>query len=383
MPAQRRIFISAFISLFIAWGQAQEITVRPGDTLWDLARRHDTSVDAIRQANNLVGDALQPGMTLSLPGGSIASPTSYTVQTGDTLHEISVAFQIAVDDLIAYNDLDGTLIRPGQVLSLTPPDTPLPGLQVTVAPGDTLWGIARANDVTVEALLAANGLAATSVLRPGEVLNVPGRYAGTHPDQGGAAAPEVTVAPGESLWQIARRYDTTVAALMAANELSGTNIRAGDTLRVLPGSQLVRAAPEPAPVPSPQAGLMVWPLSGQITSRFGYRRLRIGGTNMHYGLDIDGNTGDPIVAAVGGEVVYSGWQGGYGNLVVIEAGNHQYYYAHADSLLVQVGQHVEAGQKIATVGTTGRVTGSHLHFEIRVDGSPIDPLPLLQTQAQN
>lgn len=102
---------------------------------------------------------------------------------------------------------------------------------------------------------------------------------------------------------------------------------------------------------------------------------------MHYGIDIDGDTGDPIVSATGGVVTYSGWMGGYGNLVVVTDGNTEYYYAHASQRYVAEGERVGPGQTIAAVGSTGNSTGSHLHFEIRVDGSPVDPLPLLDLHA--
>lgn len=384
MSFQRSFFTFILLIVALSWASAQEaqqITVRPGDTLWDLARRHDTSVDSLRAANALVGDDLRPGMVLSLPTGADATPARYTVKIGDTLYDISVAFDISVDDLIAFNDLDGTVIRPGQVLTLATPEVQPPPLTVTVAPGDTLWAIARENDVTVDELVAANGISTGTILRPGDVLSVPGRYAGTQQDQGGAAAPVVTVAPGESLWLLARRYDTSVSALMAANGLRTTAIRAGTRLKIVPGSDLVRALPDVSG--EEDRGIITWPLNGGITSRFGYRRLRIGGTNMHYGIDIDGHVGDPIRSATAGVVTYSGWQGGYGNLVIVQTGNTEYYYAHANALLVNVGDRVQAGQQLATVGTTGRVTGSHLHFEIRVDGSPVDPLPRLRALTQN
>jgi murein DD-endopeptidase MepM/ murein hydrolase activator NlpD len=380
MPFQRHILSCVFALALIGHATAQDITVRPGDTLWGLARSHKITVDELRRANNLVGDALSPGMALSLPGSVDAGHVEYLVKAGDTLHEIAIAFGLSTDTLIAYNDLEGTLIKPGQVLSLVPPDTGLNPLVVSVRPGDTLWGIARQHDVTVAALTTANAITASAVLRPGASLIVPGRYAGGLEDQGGAVAPTVVVAPGESLSVLARRHGTTVSALIAANELPDTTIRAGQRLRVVPGSQVVRAAPRSAPAPG--AGAMLWPLHGEITSRFGYRRLRIGGTNMHYGLDIDGDSGDPIRAAVPGVVTFSGWQGGYGNLVIVESGETEYYYAHASALLVRVGDTIQAGQVLAKVGATGNTTGSHLHFEIRVDGTPVDPLPILQAQAQ-
>lgn len=248
--------------------------------------------------------------------------------------------------------------------------------------------LARDHDVTVRELRAANNLSAQHVLRPGDTLTVPGRVAATsQADVGGSASRSVTVTRGDTLSAIASRHNTSVTALMSANNLQSTRIEAGKVLRIVPASELqpaqqMAAAPAPAPsTPTASSSNVVWPLSGTITSRFGYRRLRIGGSNFHTGLDIDGVTGDLIVAAADGTVTFSGWYGGYGNLVIVQAGNVEYYYAHASSLLVNEGERVRAGQRIARVGTTGRVTGSHLHFEIRVDDNPIDPLPILERRA--
>lgn len=362
----------------------QSVTVHPGDTLWALAQRHGTTVEALKAANGLEGSALAPGTVLALPGGAEASPTRWTVQVGDTLYEIATATGVSVDDLVAWNDLDGSVIRPGLELRLSAGATPPAPLTVEIGPGDTLWRIARAHDTTPAALAAANGIGADAVLHLGDVLEVPGRYAAVDAsDQGGYVAPTITVDPGDTLWQIARRYDTTVAALMAANSLSSEGLRAGQELRIVGGAELrsTAAVPAPSPTPAPApAPAMVWPLEGSLTSHFGWRRLRIGGSNMHYGIDIDGDTGDPILSATAGTVTFSGWMGGFGKLVVVEHDGAEYYYGHASELLVAEGQSVRAGQLVARVGTTGRVTGSHLHFEVRVDGSPVDPLPLLETR---
>lgn len=111
------------------------------------------------------------------------------------------------------------------------------------------------------------------------------------------------------------------------------------------------------------------PVSGVLTSRFGGRW----GTT-HTGIDIGAATGTNIKAANGGTVIFSGWKGSLGKLVVISHGNGiQTYYGHCSSLLVSAGETVSAGQVIAKVGSTGRSTGSHLHFEIRVNGSAINP----------
>lgn len=111
------------------------------------------------------------------------------------------------------------------------------------------------------------------------------------------------------------------------------------------------------------------PVSGVLTSRFG---ARWGST--HTGVDIGTSTGTTIKAANGGTVIFSGWKGSLGKLVVISHGNGiQTYYGHCSSLLVSAGETVSAGQTIAKVGSTGRSTGPHLHFEIRVNGSAINP----------
>ena len=119
----------------------------------------------------------------------------------------------------------------------------------------------------------------------------------------------------------------------------------------------------------------VKPLSGTITSRFGRRSSPggIGSTN-HKGLDIAASCGTPIYAASSGTVEFSGYKGSLGKLVIINHGNGvKTYYAHCNSLKVTTGQKVEAGKNIATVGKTGTATGYHLHFEIRVNGTSVNP----------
>ncbi|MGI5892375.1 MAG: peptidoglycan DD-metalloendopeptidase family protein [Bacillota bacterium] len=120
-------------------------------------------------------------------------------------------------------------------------------------------------------------------------------------------------------------------------------------------------------------GTIGWPLIGRITSRFGNRSL-----GYHTGLDIDGQTGDTIVAADSGKVVYAARNGSYGNLVKIDHGDGlQTWYAHCSKLYVSSGENVGRGQSIAAVGSTGRSTGSHLHFEVRINGKAYNPLNYL------
>lgn len=114
---------------------------------------------------------------------------------------------------------------------------------------------------------------------------------------------------------------------------------------------------------------LVRPVNGSITSRFGRR-----GSGVHTGLDIATSSGTPMKAAAAGQVIYSGWKGSYGNLVIIDHGNGiQTYYAHCSRLYVNVGQSVGQGETIAAVGSTGNSTGPHLHLEIRVNGVAKNP----------
>ena len=125
-------------------------------------------------------------------------------------------------------------------------------------------------------------------------------------------------------------------------------------------------------------GSFRWPTNGNITSRYGYRNI-FGGSSFHGGIDIANSSGTDIVAADGGEVIYAGWQSGYGYLIQIDHLNgYVTYYGHNSSLLVSVGDKVYKGQHIAEMGATGRVTGTHCHFEVRYNGerkNPLDYLP--------
>jgi murein DD-endopeptidase MepM/ murein hydrolase activator NlpD len=121
------------------------------------------------------------------------------------------------------------------------------------------------------------------------------------------------------------------------------------------------------------SGQLSWPVSGPVTSGFGSRWGR-----MHEGIDIAVGEGTPVHAAASGTVIYAGWMEGYGNLVVIDHGNGlSTAYGHNSSLASSMGQSVAAGEVIAYSGSTGHSTGPHVHFEVRLNGSPVDPLGYL------
>lgn len=120
-------------------------------------------------------------------------------------------------------------------------------------------------------------------------------------------------------------------------------------------------------------GVMQWPTRGTVHSEFGYRHI-FGSTSFHSGIDIAGRRGTAIASADRGRVVYTGYKGSYGNLVIVGHGDGlTTYYAHCESILVAEGDYVEKGQQVATMGSTGRTTGVHLHFEVNQNREKLNP----------
>jgi len=350
-------------------------TVQSDDNLSDVAQSLGLTLEKLMAANDLTSTTVNPGTVLNL--SELLGPKSYTVKSGDTLYDIALLVSVPVARLISLNDLEGELIQPGQILVLsgvTPQSAGGP-LVTTVKPGDTLWNLARTHDLTVAAIQEANKLTSEAVLLPGDQLTIPGHFSPDTHDLGAAATREVTVRKGDTLTDLAFSFNTSVAALISANNLQTTDIQAGQRLYIVSGDELAPAGN--ASVSNLAAGSLLWPINGVITSRFGYRSLRVNGSNFHNALDIDGVTGDPVRAAAAGTVTFSGWRGSYGNLVVVRSGDTEYRYAHNSELLVQEGDQVAVSETLALVGNTGLSFGDHLHFEVRVAGTPVDPLPLL------
>lgn len=124
----------------------------------------------------------------------------------------------------------------------------------------------------------------------------------------------------------------------------------------------------------------MWAHLGKINNEFGFRRNPFGGRSyeFHAGMDIDGERGDSVMAPANGTIVKAGWQGGYGNMIEIEHGNGlTTRYGHLSKIEVQIGDSVTRGQLIALVGSTGRSTGPHLHYELRLNDKSINPRLLL------
>jgi murein DD-endopeptidase MepM/ murein hydrolase activator NlpD len=128
-----------------------------------------------------------------------------------------------------------------------------------------------------------------------------------------------------------------------------------------------------------KGGRVAWPLRGEITSPYGSRIHPVFKTRAtHTGIDIDGNKGDPVRAAADGEILYTGWLRGYGQVVIIDhGGNLTTVYAHLSGIDTTENAKVKTGDKVGRVGSTGVATGNHLHFEVRVNGNTTDPMTYL------
>jgi murein DD-endopeptidase MepM/ murein hydrolase activator NlpD len=142
-----------------------------------------------------------------------------------------------------------------------------------------------------------------------------------------------------------------------------------------PGANFAALIGSCMPAASSGKTVMQWPVAGPITSAFGERKNPLGaGEEFHPGLDIAADEGTPITAAIAGRIIAAAPDGGYGNSIVIDNGNGiTTRYAHCSQMYARVGEMVSAGQAIGAVGSTGRSTGPHLHFEVRVNDTPVDP----------
>jgi LysM repeat protein len=234
-----------------------------------------------------------------------------------------------------------------------------------VQEGDTISEIAQKFGVTSNTLLWENNLTAYTIIRPGQKLKILPVSGIRH-----------KVKRGDTIAKIAKKYRAEVDDIIEFNKLaSADDINVGETL-IIPGGkkpQIVRSyslrrwtAPTTSTVGK---GKMVWPSTcRRITQYYHWR---------HHAIDIACRYGTAIKAAAAGRVIKAqgGWNGGYGIMVVIDHGNGiQTLYSHLSKLYVRVGDYVQAGQAIGAEGSSGRSTGPHVHFEVRVSGWRRNPL---------
>ena len=237
--------------------------------------------------------------------------------------------------------------------------------------GDTLFSIAKSYSVDLDLVAAMNSMGVDDTLMVGQLLTLPNEQLVLH-----------TVAAGDTLWGISRNYSIPVADIAEENNIMDTQLlKQGQTLIIskpvftsASGNEVVKRTDRLQPAVSRSGGSsLIWPTQGIISSPFGMRDGR-----MHQGLDIANDMSKPIYAALAGEVIFVGPKGSYGNTVIIDHGNGiSTLYAHSSQLLVELGDLVKEGQEIAKIGSTGRSTGPHVHFEVRIDGEQKNPLKFL------
>ncbi len=261
----------------------------------------------------------------------------------------------------------------------------------TVVKGDTYSGIASRYDMTVDELLAMNPQASLNKLLIGDQLTVSASvpYLGVRTvdkvSYEQAVPAPVEYVDDDSMYQGdskvlengADGVDLVDARIVRLNGVEQEREILNTQTVTVPQTKVVAQGTKERPKTMAK-GYFTWPVRGTITSRYGGRSL-FGTYNFHGGLDIAVPYGTSIKAADGGRVVTAGWNNSYGNYIVIDHENgKQTYYAHNSKLLVSVGDRVYQGQVIAKAGSTGNSTGSHCHFEVRVNGqrqNPINYLP--------
>lgn len=325
------------------------------------------------------------------------------IKAGDTLSKLADESGIAIKDIMRANELtDQHKLREGQVLFI--PDNservletlshvrrlksdeierrkqaaPVKVTLYVVKEGDSLWSVANAFDLDVNTLFGCNKISDTDILKVGAAIRVP--------NQDGIY---MKVLSGHTVDKLAKEYGIFPEAIFAANSMAADAVLAKGTEIFLPGAKVLAFAESAKGKKAVGAGAkgnasvtrgFGWPVVGKISSRYGWRKDPVrGGRDFHTGLDIRAPYGRTIVASASGTVVYSGWMGGYGKAIVIShPGNMTTLYGHCSKLVVKTGQKVQRGTHIANVGSTGRSTGNHVHFEVRKAGVLMNPLNALR-----
>lgn len=201
-------------------------TVQSGDNLYSIARRFNTSVDELKKLNNLTSNSLSIGQVLKLPSGEEPDEgNTYIVQSGDSLYSIARKFTTTVDEIKRLNNLTSNTLSIGQTLKIPTITTNIPTTRTyTVQSGDSLYSIARSFNTTVDELKRINNLT-TNTLSIGQVLTIPS-------DDTTSTERTYTVKSGDSLYSIARSYGTTVDALKQLNSITSNTLSIGQVLKI-------------------------------------------------------------------------------------------------------------------------------------------------------
>jgi murein DD-endopeptidase MepM/ murein hydrolase activator NlpD len=243
-------------------------------------------------------------------------------------------------------------------------------IDYVVEEGDTISGIAQKFDISVATILWSNNLTYYSVIRPGKSIKILPTTGLLH-----------KVKKGESLSTIAKKYKSEVDKILEANKLSSVDqVAIGNNLIIPDGvkpAAVVTTYTKPSSIFNTPKNVntntrLLWPSSARRITQYYWWR--------HAAIDIGAPLGTPIYAAESGTVTTAGWsRGGYGYYLIVDHGNGmQTLYAHASKLYVKKGEKVSRGQTIMAMGSTGWSTGSHLHFEVRVNGYKQNPLSYIK-----
>ncbi|MEL6966450.1 MAG: peptidoglycan DD-metalloendopeptidase family protein [Pseudomonadota bacterium] len=329
------------------------VSVGQGETLYNLSRRYGVPVSAIAAANSISDPSkVSSGTRVLIPTYSYGSSAPISAPDHDPKTKASNATRGFQGEV-----LSGRVAKPSyrvaaptnlpDPLAVTPSQRRMvSGNGYTVKSGDTLYGIARSHGVSVEAIQGANGKSDTKV-RVGEVLKMP---SGT------------TVARNSS------QVGSQITGSVPAPSVAKPTVRA-----VSPRGNIRSTAPKPAPKATASvASSFSWPAKGRVLARFGER---IGG-RTNDGIDISMPIGSPVRAAQGGKVIYAGSElEDFGQLILLSHANGWVSaYAHASQTLVKRGDTVRKGQVIAKSGQSGTARTPRLHFELRKNSSPVNPL---------
>jgi murein DD-endopeptidase MepM/ murein hydrolase activator NlpD len=232
-----------------------------------------------------------------------------------------------------------------------------------VKKGDSVYKIALDFTVSMDAIIASNDISNARRLREGDTLRIPNMDGIPY-----------TVKKGDNLSKVAVSMKVPLEVILDANDLRSDIILAGQTL-FIPGARM-----PPEALKLSLGELFIYPIRKNISSGYGWRADPFTGEQrFHYALDLKGNTGAPVKAAMDGTVaaVVSDSRD-YGNYIILRhSGGYRTVYAHLSAFSVKLGEKVLQGSKIGEVGSTGRSTGPHLHFQIYKDGRAVNPIDLL------
>jgi murein DD-endopeptidase MepM/ murein hydrolase activator NlpD len=229
--------------------------------------------------------------------------------------------------------------------------------------GDMIGDLAREFGLNQDTLISYNNIKNTRLLQIGQTLKIPNQDGILH-----------KVKKGDTLSNLAGTYKTDEESIKIVNELFSDSIRQGTGL-FIPGARL-----DWVNLQEINGDLFIWPISGYITSPYGYRSSPFTGVRQfHSGIDIGAGSGTPIKTAMSGRVIVAGWSNIYGNYVVVS--HHSGYrtlYGHMSLIRVKSGQYVSTGQRIGDVGSTGLSTNPHLHFTVYKNGVTVNPRALMK-----